>query len=90
LKVYPIPINEQKELDCFLDNNLQKGYIIPSKSPIASPVFFIKKKDRQLCLVQDYRRLNNFIVKNHYLLPLASDIINCLWQAQIFTKFDVC
>ena len=45
LKVYPMPVNEQDELDHFLNNNLRKGYIRPSKSPIASPVFFVKKKD---------------------------------------------
>ena len=47
-------VNEQGELDKFLEENLQKGYIIPSKSPLASPVFFIKKKDGKLRMVQDY------------------------------------
>jgi hypothetical protein len=56
-KVYPMPVNEQEELDQFLDDNLRKGYILPSKSPIASPVFFVKKKDGHLHLVQDYRKL---------------------------------
>src|ERR1700733_5613758 len=84
-----MPLNEQEELDRFLDDHLRKGYIVPSKSPIASPVFFIKKKDGRLRLVQDYRRLNDFTVKNRYPLPLASDIINHLRQARIFTKFDV-
>jgi hypothetical protein len=44
-KVYPMPVNKQEELDRFLDENLRKKYILPSKSQIASPVFFIKKKD---------------------------------------------
>jgi hypothetical protein len=88
-KVYPMPINEQEELDRFLEEHLRKGYIIPSKSPIASPVFFIKKKDGRLRLVQDYRKLNDFTIKNRYPLPLASDIINRLQQARLFTKFDV-
>lgn len=30
------------------------------------------------------------MVKNRYPLPLASDIINKLQDAKIFTKFDVC
>nr|VWO97963.1 BZIP domain-containing protein [Ganoderma boninense] len=88
-KVYPMPVNEQEELDRFLDENLRKGYIVPSKSPIASPVFFVKKKDGKLRLVQDYRKLNDVTVKNRYPLPLASDIINRLRQAKYFTKFDV-
>ncbi|ESK81003.1 pol-like protein [Moniliophthora roreri MCA 2997] len=38
----------------------------------------------------DYRKLNKFTVKNRYLLPLASDIINRLKGAKYFTKLDVC
>ena len=50
-KIYPMPVNEQEELDHFLEDGLRKGYITPFKSPIASPVFFEKKKDSWLCLV---------------------------------------
>ena len=75
-KVYPMLINKQGELDKFLEENLWKGYIIPSKSPLTSPVFFIKKKDGKLHMVQDYRKLNNITIKNCYPLPLTSDIIN--------------
>jgi hypothetical protein len=88
-KVYPMPVNEQAELDRFLEENLKKGYIVPSKSPMSSPVFFIKKKDGKLCLIQDYRKLNDISIKNRYPLPLASDIINRLRGARYFTKFDV-
>jgi hypothetical protein len=35
MKVYPMPINEQKTLDQFIQENLEKGYIVPSKSPMA-------------------------------------------------------
>src|SRR5882757_27500 len=84
-----MPLNEQGELDRFLEENLRKGYITPSKSPIASPVFFIKKKDGKLRLIQDYRKLNELTIKNRYPLPLASDIVNRLRQACLFTKFDV-
>ena len=63
-KVYPMSPNEQEELDRFLQDNLRKGYICPSKSPLASPVFFVKKKDGKLRFVQDYRKLNEFTVKN--------------------------
>jgi len=53
-KVYPLSLVEQKELDSFLEENLRTGRIRPSKSPMAAPVFFIKKKDGSLQLVQDY------------------------------------
>jgi hypothetical protein len=89
VKLYPMSPAEQVELDKWLEENLAKGYLRPSKSPMASPVFFIKKKDGKLRLVQDYRRLNKITIKNRYPLPLAADIVNRLTGAQLFTKFDV-
>ena len=68
LKVYPLSPLEQAELDTFLEKNLHTRRIWPSKSPIAAPVFFIKKKDGLLWLVQDYRVLNAITVKNRYSL----------------------
>lgn len=73
----------------FLDNALTKGYIVSSKLPMVSPVFFVKKKDGKLHFVQDYWKLNAVTIKNCYPLLLAFDIINRLTKAKIFTKFDV-
>ena len=53
-KVYPMSPVEQKELDDFLEENLSSGRIHPLKSPLGSPVFFVKKKDGKLQFVQDY------------------------------------
>ncbi len=47
-KVYPLNRNEQAELNKFLDENLSSGRIQPSKSPMALPLFFVKKKDGKL------------------------------------------
>ena len=65
------------------------GRIRPSKSPMASPVFFIKKKEGSLRLVQDYRQLNAMTIKNRYPLPLILELINHLRGAKYFTKLDV-
>jgi hypothetical protein len=62
--------NEKNELNRFLDENFNFGRICPSESPMASPVFFIKKKDGSLRFVQDYRKLNVMTVKNTYPLGL--------------------
>ena len=79
---------EQKELDQFLKENLETGWIRPSKSPMVSLVFFIKK-DGTLWLVQDYRALNTMTVKNKYPLSLISKLINKLRGAKYFTKLDI-
>jgi len=56
---------------------------------MASPIFFIKKKDGSLRLVQDYRMLNDMTVKNKYPLPLISELVKQLHSAKYFTKLDV-
>jgi len=81
--------SEQKELDAFLKENLDSGRIRPSKSPMAALVFFVKKKDGGLRLVQDYRALNAMTVKNKYRLPLIPELIAKLRGAKYFTKLDV-
>ena len=58
---------------------------------MASPVFFIKKNDGSLCLVQDYWKLNTMTVKNTYPLPLIPAILSKVSEAKTkyFTKLDV-
>jgi len=56
---------------------------------MAALVFFIKKKDGSLQLVQDYHVLNSIMVKNKYPLLLISELISQLCGARYFTKLDV-
>ena len=52
-------------------------------------MFFIKKKDGSLWLVQNYRVLNAVTVKNRYPLPLISKLVSQLRRVKYFTKLDV-
>ena len=75
---------KQKELDAFLEENLLMGHIHPLKSPMASLVFFMKKKDGKLQFIQDYQKLNAMTVKNTYPLPLVQDIISQISDAKCY------
>ena len=44
-KIYTLTQDEQKALQEFIKEHVEKGYIHLSKSPYATPFFFIKKKD---------------------------------------------
>ncbi len=89
-RTFPLSPTEQKELDKFLRENLANRHICPSKSPIGAPVFFIKKKEGSLHLVQDYWKLNEITIKNSYPLPLVSDILTRLCDMEWFTTLDLC
>jgi hypothetical protein len=88
-KVYPLSPQEQVEVDDFINEQLRKGYIRPSKSPQTSPIFFVPKKDLKKRMCTDYRYLNEWTVKNAYPLPLISEIIDKVGMAKRFTKLDL-
>ena len=89
-KVYLLTLSEQEALDKFLEEHLAKGYICPSKSPYTTPFFFVKKKDGKLRPVQDYRHLNAWTHKNHYLLPLLAELVDKVPGRDFYTTLDVC
>ena len=72
-----------------MKDQLRKGYIRPLKSPQTSLVFFGTKKDGKKRMVQDYRYLNSWMVKNNYLLPLILDLIDSIGKKKMFTKMDL-
>lgn len=85
----PLSHDEQEEVSKYLDEQLAKGYIRPSKSPQTSPIFFIPKKEGKKHMVTDYWYLNEHTVKNNYPLPLISQLVDKLQGAKMFTKMDV-
>jgi len=58
-RIYPLSRNKREEVQNFVEDQLRKRYIRPSKSPQTSPVFFVSKKDEGKRMLIDYRNLNN-------------------------------
>ena len=53
------------------------------------PCFYIPKKNKLLQLVQDYRKLSQYMIKNKILLPLIGEVIDKLKDAKYFNKLDL-
>jgi hypothetical protein len=87
--IYPLNETQLQALREYLDENLRKGYIRPSKSPAGYPILFVPKKNGKLRLCVDYRQLNDITIKNRYPLPLASELRDRLHGAQWFTTLDL-
>lgn len=87
--IYPLTPGEREKLNEFIDENESSGRIRPSNSPMASPFFFISKKDGNLRPVQDYRKLNEMTIKNRYPIPLTLDLLDKLKNNRYFTKLDI-
>ena len=56
---------------------------------MASPFFFVDKKDGKLCPVQDYHALNDVTIKNQAPLPLIPELIDKLHNVRYYTKLDI-
>jgi len=52
-------------------------------------VFFVGKKDGKRWMVQNYRYLNKWTIKNNYSLSLISDIVENSGTKKVFTKMDL-
>ena len=72
--IYSLSKDEQKTLQAYVAENVEKGFIRPSTLTTGSPVLFVKKKDGTLQLVQDYRALNAVTKKNKFPLPHIPDL----------------
>jgi len=83
-------MEEEREMNKFIDNNLRKGFIQESASPQASPFFFVAKKDsKALRLCQDCGYLNESTIKNTYPLLSIDNLLQKLHGAKTFTKLDI-
>ena len=90
-KVYPLTEAETEVLRQNIKEDLEKGYIRHGTSSFVSPIFFIPKKDRkELCMVIDYRRLNDITKKAFYSPPNLRSELEKLFKHDLFSKFDVC
>jgi hypothetical protein len=87
--LYSMTEVESQALKKWIDEELAAGKIRRSESEAGAPVMFVKKADRSLRLVVDYRRLNDVTKKTVYPLPRQDDLMAQLQGAKIFTKLDL-
>jgi len=88
-KVYLLSREKREEVRKFVREQLRKKYIRPSKLPQMAPVFFVGKKNGKKWIVQDYRYLNEWTIKNNYPLPLILEVLENIGMKKIFTKMDL-
>ncbi|GBG84873.1 hypothetical protein CBR_g39335 [Chara braunii] len=87
--IYRMSEEELTVLRAQLDDLLDKGWICPSSSPYGAPVLFVRKKNKDLRLCIDYRKLNAQTVKNAGPLPRIDDLLERLGDAKYFSKLDL-
>ncbi len=78
------PVVEQ-QVNEMLDN----GIVRPSKSPWASPIVLVRKKDGSWRFCVDFRKVNDVTIKDAYPLPQINDLIDSLAGQNYFSTLDL-
>lgn len=84
-----IPPSQWQDVRRLLVKMEAVGVIRPSKSPYASPVVIVTKKDGSLRLCIDYRRLNSCSTRDAFPRPRIEEALEALGQAKFFSTLDL-
>ncbi|KAL0150720.1 hypothetical protein M9458_053943, partial [Cirrhinus mrigala] len=88
-RIFPLSQPKSEAMKAYIEEELAKGFIVPSTSPASAGFFFVKKKDGSLRPCIDFRGLNDITVKYRYPLPLVPPALEQLRSARYFTKLDL-
>ena len=87
--LYLMSKNQLKKVQTYLDENLKKGFIQPSKSLAEYSILFVSKKDGWKWLCVNYCQLNNITRRDSYSLSLIKELQNRLKTVQWFMSLDI-
>ena len=85
----PIHPSDREAVRQHLRELLDAGIIRESESPFASPVVLVRKKNGQIRLCIDYRKLNARTIKDAYALPNIEEAFSALSGARWFSVMDL-
>ena len=81
--------HKREEASCLLKDMLDKKIIQPSRSPWASPIVLVPKKDGSVRFCIDYRKVNAATRRDAYPLPRIDDTLDTLAGARWFSTLDM-
>ena len=87
--MYLLSRKKRKEVYEFIKEQLWKRYVRPLKLPDIALVFFVGKKSSKKRIVQDYKYLNKWTIKNNYSLSLIWNIVENIGTKKLSTKLDL-
>ena len=84
-----LPFSLRSKTNELVKEMLDQGIIQPSKSPWASPVVLVEKKDGTVRFCVDYRRLNSVTKMEVFPLPRIDDSLDMLAKSKFFSTLDL-
>jgi len=89
MSLYSMSKDQLKKVRTYLDENLKREFIRPSKSLTEYSILFVSKKDgtKQLCV--NYRQLNKITKQDSYFLLLIKELQDRLGRVKWFTSLNL-
>src|SRR6266540_2233911 len=72
-----------------IERMLKDGIIKKSKSPWASPVVLVSKKDRRIRFCVYYKKTNAIIIVDAHSLPIVNDTVDKIGEKKYYTSIDL-
>ena len=83
------PVHYKDDLKDKIDAFMSKDLIKPCHSPYCAPARLVRKKNGELRLVIDYRKLNEQIINSCWPMPSIEEIFDTLQGSAYFTTIDM-
>jgi hypothetical protein len=86
---YRTKLEETKEIQCQVQELLDKWYVHESLSSCVVPVILVPKKDSSWRMCVDCRAINNITIHYRHPIPRLDDMLDELSGAVVFFKIDL-
>src|SRR6266542_2023731 len=87
---YPVKDNKrEKWMKEEIERMLKDGIIKKSKSPWASPVVLVSKKDGSIRFCVDYKKTNAITIVDAHPLPIVNDTVDKIGGKKYYTLIDL-
>ena len=88
-RIYSLSNHKFEQIKKYLDEHLQKGFIVFSYALFVFFVLFIKKPNEELRFCVNYRKLNVIIKRNRYFIFLIDEVLVRIQNYKYFIRLDI-
>ena len=89
LRQQRIPMALEAKVENMIEEMLKQKLIVESKSEWNSPLVIVKKKNGDLRLCVDFRKLNSITIRPQYPIPNTQEMFDTLNGNKYFTSLDL-
>ena len=86
---YRIPDKLKEGVRAEVEKLVEMGIVVPSRSPWASPIVPVPKRDGSVRVCIDYRKLNEIKIADPYYMATLDEILERVGDSMVMSKLDL-